>query len=336
MKFNIVIPTRNRGAELKRQLISLDRQVRSISDFLEFNRIDLKIIVNDNNSDESVSDVTSLNGYFSRCYDVGGNHNWILSVAEFECDFVWTLGDNMPLADGALQTILDHTLNNRSSDVIVFYPTDNLLSNKTMVSNNCLEILNMIPDFGPLIHISSIVVRHAAFLEGISDIILYQSTFFPQFIYQIQCLHKKTHCLIYENIFVTDGSGRRAPRDVYAVSSLVCYSFDIMELFLDSKETKAYRRLIRNTRKTWLTPKGVLYEICKLGQKNSFLYGQGFKMMSKGTSVAYTGLCKGLFWRFVGLLILRYSLFRNMYIRLYEYNRGFSVVFRNSLKSWDA
>ena len=58
-------------------------------------------------------------------------------------------------------------------------------------------------------------------------------------------------------------------------------------------------------------------------------------MMSKGTSVAYTGLCKGLFWRFVGLLILRYSLFRNMYIRLYEYKRGFSVVFHNSLKSWD-
>jgi hypothetical protein len=109
-----------------------------------------------------------------------------------------------------------------------------------------------------------------------------------------------------------------------------------MELFLDRKETRAYQRLIRNTRKTWLTPKGVLYEICKLGQKNSFLYGQGLKMMSKGTSVAYTGLFKGLFWRFAGLLILRYSLFRNMYIRLYEYNRGFSVVFRNSLKRWDA
>lgn len=334
MKFNVVIPTKNRKKHLEKILNNLNQQAEDLGDFLQANNIELNIIVNDNNSGEYYCESMTKVTFFSRSYDVGGNHNWILSIADFQCDFVWTLVDNMPVAADALQKVLAHTLRNKNADCIIFDPRNKSRDEKTICYASCLDFLNDADHLGPLVHISSMVISHSAFIENISDIILYQNTCFPQFIYQIFCLNKGTHCLIYENLFNTEDGVRKNLRDVYAVSALVCHSFDTMELFLTCPEVKAYKRLVRNTRRTWLTPQGVIYELCKVGQSNSFLDWQWYRLVSRATSIPYTGFFRGLFWRCAGSMILGSVFLRNIYITLYEVRRGFAVDFRSGLRRW--
>jgi len=325
---SIVIPTRARQERVYKQIETVNKQLSKLNLTIE-----LELLIVENNSSHLLSaQKIKRAGWAIKTEpaDLGGNHNFCNSIISAQMDYVWVLGDDDILKPNSVDKVVQF---------IQKYEADCLIVNKLgLIKGNTKpktqrDLFDQIPELGPLIHISGYVVKRKAFLECCSDSILYQSTFLPQLIYALNAQQRQSLYLIEEEIFIEKKIENKLITELYFVSTLVVIGLKNIEIFIESKALKSWFNLIKNTRRNWLTPKGIMYELANYFASNRTLR---LRFYNQTISINHQGLLRFIFFKCIGNAVLRSDFLSCKFVNLYEYFRGFSINFRPSLKYYHA
>lgn len=323
-KLSIVIPTKARTEKVYRQIENVNKQIKGFEQDLK-----IELLVVENFSSDLLDPARINNSNWTlktESADLGGNHNFCNAIIAASGEFVWVLGDDDELLEGAVSFMANLAdklgndciiVNDLDSGVYMFAPTDQ----ETLFTQS--------KNLGQLIHISGYMVRREAFLSLCHDSILYQSTFMPQLIYALNCLKFDKLCLVDKALFRKKEPQEKVVSDLYFVSALVARGLDTLEIFIDYSARKSWLKLVRRTRKNWLTPKGIIYELAKYYKDDRIQRRVFFR---KSMRVAHFGLLRFVLYYVVGNTILSSNFLSTRYVKLYEHLRGFSVNFRPTIK----
>lgn len=321
---SIVIPTKARTEKVYRQIENVNKQIKGLEQDL---KIELLIVENFSSDLLDPARISNANWILKiESADLGGNHNFCNAILAASGEYVWVLGDDDELLEGAVSFMANLAdkkendciiVNDLDSGVYMFEPTDQE------------ALFTQSKNLGQLIHISGYMVRREAFLSLCHDSILYQSTFMPQLIYALNCLKFNKLCLVDKTLFTKKVLQEKVVTDLYFVSALVARGLDTLEIFIDYSARKSWLRLVRRTRKNWLTPKGILYELAKYYKDDPTQRRVFFR---KSIRVTHFGLPRFVLYYVIGNIILSSNFLSSRYVELYEHLRGFSVNFRPTIK----
>ena len=321
---SIVIPTKARKEKVYRQINEVNKQLKDIKV-----KPAVELLVVENFSSELLDPriIAEANWLLkTEPADLGGNHNFCNSILAANGEFVWVLGDDDELEDGTVSFMLD-LVNKQENDCIIV--NDFGTGSATLIPSDQKKLFTSVKSLGPLIHISGYIVRRETFLHLCHDSILYQSTFMPQLIYSLNCLKLNGLSLVDQKIYRKKISHKKVVTDLYFVSALVARGLDTLEIFIDHSARKSWFRLVRRTRKNWLTPKGIIYELAKYFKADPMQRGVFFRGSIR---VSHFGFLRFVFYFVIGTIILSSNFLSMKYVELYERLRGFSVKFRPTTK----
>lgn len=324
---SIVIPTKARIEKVYRQIAEVNEQLKSIRTKLE-----IELLVVENLSSELLDPAKISQANWSiqtQSADLGGNHNFCNSILAAKGDYVWVLGDDDKLLDGTVSFMINLADNGEHDCIIV-----NDLGSHSVheVPEDQKTLFSTTNNLGQLIHISGYLVRRDTFLRLCHDSILYQSTFMPQLIFALNCLRHNGLRLVDRKIFKKNISQSVVLNDLFFVSALVANGLSGLDIFIERSARKSWINLVRRTRKTWLTPKGILYEVAKYFNHDPNLRRMFF---SKAIPLKHLGIFRFILYFMIGNIILSSNFLSNKYVKLYEHLRGFSINYKSTIKFYE-
>lgn len=267
----IAIPTFNRNQIIFENLCCLLPQMQHWAE----------ILIIDNSSNIPVADGISelLKEYSSANVriirneiNIGGNSN-ILRCIENSCaKYLWILGDDDFPANDALDKIYNVIKN---FDVVwaLFYSDDSYqpIRNNSIEQFNLNEFLGSLKSVGELVFMSVNVYRTDCIKSGLDFGYDYQSNMAPHLISMIEGIRRSTcegkYCIRHETLFKSISNNKDRATSWHLYKAFV----GIMSMYqipFDSTISKQLIRLVRGSRKYWLTNKEMIRGFSYLSKDN--------------------------------------------------------------------
>lgn len=333
VRLTVAIPTFNRKESVAGQIEEVNRQLAEMP-LCERGLCNIELLISENPTGEgSLHELSNLSPWTLKVNAVnyGGNHNFIESVVKSSGDFVWILGDDDQLAPDALKRVVGYILGESHFSCAVFLEVAN--SPEIWRPASQAELFEALPAFGPLIHISKFVVRRSTFNVFAGDSTLYQGTFFPQFVYLLNCLKCSEFGIINFGLIKKGrASGPQSRKHLYSVGPFAAIGLKTLEIFIERNSLRSWRKLVKRTRTSWLSPKGVIYELAKLRLSGSQNVRHIFQL---GHGRHHLSIFLFYFYWIVGNVALSSIFASRQYVKIYEKLRGYGIEFRPVLMFLD-
>jgi len=324
---SIVIPTRARTGKVYAQIQRVNAQLKGHKTLIK-----PELLVVENHSTDLL-DHQKLREFGweikTEQVDFGGNHNFCNAIISASSEYVWILGDHHVLDANAVSKVYA-AIEKYKPDCLIINELG--LNSKFLAPQSQRELFESVDGLGPLIHTSGYIVKRKTFSKYCLDSILYQSTFVPQLVFVLNALKKGKLILVEDNLFSNHITETKHKTELYMVGVFVCMGLNQIEIFLEASAYKSWAKLIQRTRRNWITPKGIIYELAKHFHDNRELRSRLFNL---SLYVRHLGLFRFCFYKVIGNIILNVDGFTQIYARTYENLRGYSVSFRPSIKFFE-
>ena len=322
MKLTIAIPTYNRNELLKANLLKLLPQVTD----------ECRIIIFDNCSDVPVKDTLSdlLNGYSNidisivrNRYNIGMTANILKCFEECPDPWLWVLGDDDEVTDGAVARILiDIKIKKEMHFITYAWDPDSFKREDEVITSGIDQFLEPFETFGCILFLSTSIYNMNKVSDSMSFAHFFQTSYAPHIVMLLMSLGDDGKC-VYSNKQIVTNRSEDTPLDL-RWDQIFIYQITIL-LRLPLKP------------RTIAKLKGRLEQLTRVWTIYHFIYTLTFMKHEKGSinkpTVLYDEIVRGFFHldrristRLVsklGYFIVRYPfLFRWTLSKIYKIFKG--------------
>lgn len=269
IRLTVAIPTFDRNEILKINLAKLIPQLTPVCELVILDNCS-PVPVEDTLNDLLASVPENINVRIIRHRaNVGGNENILRCFEYANGEFVWLLGDDDEPVDSAVANIF-HELDVHPDAVVfnMYAPTTNhAIRTITKVVNGSMGYLSVVSFFGELIFISSLVLKVNKALNCLAAAHLWQSSHAPQLIV-VGLMLRPDGVAVISSMNVVHHGGETTPIEKQSSTIPIALGFPTLLLApWDDVEARRLQWLLKNARKDWITPKGVLNQLVSLANQ---------------------------------------------------------------------
>lgn len=322
MKLTIAIPTYNRNDILKKNLTKLLPQLTD----------DCQIIILDNCCDIPIEDSIKelLENYnqfkikiIRNKYNIGMTANIIKCFYECSDPWLWVLGDDDEIKDGAISSILNDIDNNNDKHLLTYaWDDDSFKREGEVVTYGIDEFIETFETFGAVLFLSTSVYNIEKVIGSMSFANFFQTSYAPHLVMLFMSLGENGECL-YSDKQIVNNKAEETPANLKWDQIFIYQITILLRLPLKPKTILILKKRLEQLTRVW----SIYYFIFTLtfnnyekglSNKPTVLYGEivrSFYSLDKRLSTRIAS--------FFGFFIIRFPyLFRGILSIIYKVVKG--------------
>ena len=250
MKLTIAIPTYNRNNILKKNLIKLLPQLTD----------ECQIIIFDNCSEEPIEDsIKDLLEKYNQIkikiirnkYNIGMTANILKCFYECSDPWLWVLGDDDEVKDGAVNTILEDINKNNEKHLITYAWDDDSFKREGEVTTSGIdEFIETFETFGAVLFLSTSVYNIEKVIGSMSFANFFQTSYAPHLVMLFMSLGENGECL-YSQKQIVKNEAEETPANLKWDQIFIYQITILLRLPLKPKTILKLRKRLEQLTRVW-------------------------------------------------------------------------------------